>query len=104
MPNSPMPMLDICDWLLLMIVLTTGGGHTGACFFSWLSLLVPPEGLLAGSPWMLPMTIFSVCLGAMVVGVEELCCVLIFCEVCVFVWQKIGFELLCSSMFVCNCT
>jgi hypothetical protein len=26
MPNSPMPMLDVCDWLLLMTVSTTGGG------------------------------------------------------------------------------
>jgi hypothetical protein len=26
MPNSPMPMLDVCDWLLLTTVSTTGGG------------------------------------------------------------------------------
>jgi hypothetical protein len=25
-PNSPMPMLDVCDWLLLTTVSTTGGG------------------------------------------------------------------------------
>jgi hypothetical protein len=27
MPNSPMPMVDVSNWLLLMIVSTTGGGR-----------------------------------------------------------------------------
>jgi hypothetical protein len=38
MPNSPMPMLDVCDWLLRMTVSTTGGGGIGclhSCFVGY---------------------------------------------------------------------
>jgi len=41
-PNSPMPMLDVCDWLLLLTVSTIGGGTRLAPFlFCWFSLLRP---------------------------------------------------------------
>ena len=33
MPNSPMPMLDACDWLLLMTVSTTSGWWVVSCKF-----------------------------------------------------------------------
>jgi hypothetical protein len=39
MLNSPMPMLDVSDWLLLMTVSTTGGGRIMAIvlfFGAWL--------------------------------------------------------------------
>jgi hypothetical protein len=50
MPNSPMPMLDVRDWPLLMTVSTTGGGRMvpllflkvlpslPCSFFSWIAL------------------------------------------------------------------
>ena len=42
MPNSPMPMLDVCDWLLLMTVSsTTCGGMVPPFLFCGLSLLPP---------------------------------------------------------------
>jgi len=79
MPNSPMPMLDVCDALLLMTVSTTGGGSTGLAPVGvcWLPLL-PPCCLLA---FKLPMFIFILLAGrVMFVGVEKLCaCVVLLC-------------------------
>jgi hypothetical protein len=93
MPNSPMPMLDVCDWLLLLTVSTTGGGRTVPCFFCWLSLL-PPDGLfLPYWLWLLPITMVIVGLSPrpmVVVGVEELCCVL-FLQQCVLGVPKMLF-------------
>ena len=83
--NSPMPMLDVCDWLLLLTVSTTGGGRTVPCFFCWLSLL-PPDGLLPYLLWMLPRTMVSFGLpGPMVVGWcggVVLCAVFAMCSGC----------------------
>ena len=39
MPNSPMPMLDVCDWLLLISVFTTFGGPFLSSLLSFLSPL-----------------------------------------------------------------
>jgi hypothetical protein len=44
MPNSPMPMLDVCDSLLLTTVSTTGGGSRLAPFLF---------GLVASTPCLL---------------------------------------------------
>jgi hypothetical protein len=38
MPNSPLPMLDVCDWLLLMTVSTTGGGRMDPILLCGVSL------------------------------------------------------------------
>ena len=79
MPNSPMPMLDVCDWLLLMTVSKTGGGTRLAPFlFCGLSLL--PPGCF---PW--PFCWGSIIVMGvkppllMAVGVEKLCCVCLLC-------------------------
>jgi hypothetical protein len=39
MPNSPMPMLEVCDWLLLMMVSMIDGSSrvVQSCFVWYLS-------------------------------------------------------------------
>jgi len=100
MPNSPMPMLDVCDWLLLTVS-TIGGGTRLAPFLfcSWLSRLLPPGCLLAKiMRWCCSFAMFRV--GA--VGRERvvLCvcvlwkCVLAFVQVLLF-WISILSYVLC---------
>jgi hypothetical protein len=75
--NSPMPMLDVRDWLLLTTVLTTGGGRMATELFlgaSWLA----SDYVLAALPWMLPSFIFKV-LPLLMVVVVNLCFV-VFCD------------------------
>ena len=96
MPNSPMPMLDICDWLPLTTVSTTCGGMVvsllgcPAIFPPWLPVLVTTMMLLV-----------RFCLRYMVVGVEKLCCVFL-CRCWPASNKKFRcFELVCV---VYNCT
>ena len=74
MPNSPMPMLDVCDWLLLMTVSsTTCGGMVPPFLFCGLSLLLPgcfPWPFCWGS-----IIVMGLKPALMFVGVEKLCCV-----------------------------
>jgi len=79
MPNSPMPMLDVCDWLLLMTVSTICGGCRAPLLPCGVLLLPPVAFVLC---WLrnLPMSIVILLLLLMVVGVEELClCCVVFC-------------------------
>jgi hypothetical protein len=79
MPNSPMPMLDVWDWLLLMTVSTICGGCRAPLLPCGVSLLPPVAFVLC---WLrnLPMSIVILLLLLMVVGVEELClCCVVFC-------------------------
>ena len=75
MPNSPMPMLDVCDWLLLPTISTTGGGWLALFLCCWLSLLLPPARFLASLPRRFSSVIITWLGLVMVVGVEKLCCV-----------------------------
>ena len=75
MPNSPMPMLDVCDWLLLTTVSTTTcGGMVPPFLFCVVSPLHPD-----GFPW--PCCLGSIIvMGLMFVGVEKLCCCCVLCQ------------------------
>ena len=97
MPNSPMPMLDVCDCPLLTTVSTTVGGFT-----------MPPWGLckLLLLWWLGCLVIFIdivvVLAPLMVVGVEKWCC--IFCdhvgvEVLLF-WISILLYVLCTIVCI----
>jgi hypothetical protein len=80
MPNSPMPMLDVCDWLLLTTVSsTTCGGMVPPFLFCRLSLL-PPGGFFW--PFCLgSVIVMGVKVLLMFVGVvEKLCCVCLLCR------------------------
>jgi hypothetical protein len=72
MPNSPMPMLEVSDWLLLTTVSTIAGGNMASSFlFSGVSLLA--AGLLLFAYLLLcslPRFIIIFLALLMVVGVE----------------------------------
>jgi hypothetical protein len=63
MLNSPMPMLDVSDWLLLMTVSTTGGGR----MLPLLVFSLPLCGGFSGLPWIPPRFMTSLRLPLMVV-------------------------------------
>src|SRR5512136_1991772 len=67
MPNSPMPMLDVCDLLLLMTVSTICGGCRAPLLHCGVPLLPPVAFLLC---WLrnLPISIVILLLLLMVVG------------------------------------
>jgi hypothetical protein len=46
-PNSPMPTLDICDWLLFVISTTVAGISFSLCLFA--ALLIDPLDAMTGS-------------------------------------------------------
>jgi hypothetical protein len=78
MPNSPMPMLDVSDWLLLTTVSTTGG--SGIMLAPLLGLEVLPllfDFFFAELFCRLPRFMVNVrpLGGFMVVVVVNLCCV-----------------------------
>jgi hypothetical protein len=84
MPNSPMPMLEVSDWLLLTTLSTIDGGSMASSFLvSGVSLLAAgflllPCLLLCSLPGFI--IIFLVLL--MVVGVEQCTCFIVCCVVC----------------------
>ena len=73
MPNSPIPMLDVSELLLLMAVSTSAGSLV-------LPLLPLCILLVVSSRFWLQKVMFSFCL-LMVVGLKELCCVVWKCVV-----------------------